>query len=168
MKSNSISNLKKELTSLPAGRVIDICISLAKYKKDNKEFLTYLLFDAADEGQYINGLKSEMDEMFKQLNLSNTYIAKKSVRKILRLVQKHIKFSGNKKTEAELLIYYCSKLKASGLPLESSTALASLFSSQFKKANSAIESLHEDLQHDYKEELFSIFSVSGSELLSKM
>ena len=164
MKNISISNLKKELASLPASSVVDICISLAKYKKENKEFLTYLLFDSADEVQYIGNIKLEMDEMFKLVNRSNTYLAKKSVRKILRLVQKHIKFSRNKKTEAELLIYYCAKLKASGLPLVSSTALASLFTGQIKKAHSAIEALHEDLQYDYKEELSHIFSGSVSEL----
>ena len=43
MKVSSLSELKKELHELPQKQLMELCLSLAKYKKDNKEFLDYLL-----------------------------------------------------------------------------------------------------------------------------
>jgi hypothetical protein len=64
MKAASINEIKKELGELDAKALRDICMRLAKYKKENKELLTYLLFEAHDEAGYVNAVKSEMDELF--------------------------------------------------------------------------------------------------------
>ena len=85
MKASSISTLKKELASLPAGDVLEICLRLARYKKENKELLSYLLFDANNEPEYISSVKDEMDHQFAEINLGHLYFAKKSIRKILKL-----------------------------------------------------------------------------------
>ena len=36
MKAASLSDLKKELQQIPQKELIDLCLNLAKYKKDNK------------------------------------------------------------------------------------------------------------------------------------
>ena len=48
MKPEKLTGIKKELSGLSVQQLTDICLRLAKYKKDNKELLNYLLFDADD------------------------------------------------------------------------------------------------------------------------
>ncbi|MFN8134032.1 MAG: hypothetical protein U0Z17_01935 [Bacteroidales bacterium] len=153
MKASTLSALKKELATLPAGDVVELCVKLAKYKKENKELLSYLLFDAGNENEFIQQVKLELDQMFADINKSQLYYAKKSIRKILKITQKYIRYSGRKQTEVELLIYFCAKMKRSGIPYRSSNAMHNLFQNQVRKIHSAISLLHEDLQHDYSIEL---------------
>ena len=87
------------------------------------------------------------------MNKSNLYLAKKSLRKILRTINKFIRYSGNKQTEAELRIYYCVKLKSSGIEIDNSQVLKNLYGNQIKKIESTLSKLHEDLQFDYRKEL---------------
>lgn len=153
MKSATVSEIKKELQTYAPAQLLELCLRLIKYKKDNKELLNYLLFEVNDEAAYIKNIKAEIDEQFALINLSNLYFAKKSLRKILRTTNKYIKYSGSKQTEAELLIYFCATLKSSSINLENSTALLNLYQAQLKKITKAINGLHEDLQYDYQKEL---------------
>jgi len=59
MKAATINEIKQELQSLPPVRLSEICLRLAKFKKDNKELLTYLLFEAQDEEEYKKNIKEE-------------------------------------------------------------------------------------------------------------
>ena len=153
MKAASLSELKTELKTLTPPQLLDLCLHLAKYKKENKELLSYLLFEAQDEAYYIKGVKDIIDEMFTELNRNNLYLSKKLLRKVLRETIKHIKYSGKKQTEVELLIYYCQKFKTSGVKYQSSTALTNLYHRQLLKIGKSITQLHEDLQYDFMEEL---------------
>jgi len=153
MKAASISLLKKELDMLPSKEVLGICMRLAKFKKENKELLSYLLFEADDELQYIISVKSEIDAQFAEINRSTMYYIKKSIRKILRTTHKYIRYSGIRRTEVELLIYFCTKLKTSGIPVNASTALSNLYQAQLQKIRNILATLHEDLQYDYEQEL---------------
>jgi len=153
MKASTISTLRKELNTLPAGDLLDLCLKLIKYKKENKELVSYLLFDANNESEFIKSIKEEIDLQFAEINMSHLYFAKKSIRKILKTTNKYIRYSGNKQTEVELLIHFCAKLKQSKIPYKSSNSLFNLFKNQVRKIHTAIAALHEDLQHDYKEEL---------------
>jgi len=153
MKASTINELKQELAHMPSSQLLDLCLRLARFKKENKELLTYLLFESHDEPSYIKSVKQEMDEQFANINSSNLYFAKKSIRKILRVANKYIRYSGSKTVEIELLVYFCQALNESNIPFKKSTALANLFNSQVKKIGTAIASLHEDLQYDYLKEL---------------
>lgn len=153
MKAASLSELKKELSLLKPADVLACCMRLTKYKKENKELLTYLLFEINNEESFIESVKKDMDEQFSEINKSNTYFAKKTVRKILRLTNKQIKYSGLPQTEIELLIYFCKKLIAAKLKLNESAALYNLYQNQLKKINKSISKLHEDLQYDYMREI---------------
>jgi hypothetical protein len=44
-------------------------------------------------------------------------------------------------------------LKSSKIPINTSTALTNLYDAQLKKINKVIETMHEDLQYDYRKEL---------------
>jgi hypothetical protein len=153
MKAASISEIKNELGNLSPARLTELCLLLAKYKKDNKELLSYILFEENDMTAYTESVKKEMDLQFAEINISHIYFAKKSLRKILRITGKHIRYTGSKQAEAELLIYFCQKLKDSGIRYDTSTVLMNLFQAQLKKINTAIAGFHEDLQYDYLKEI---------------
>jgi len=153
MRTATIHELKQELTNIPPAQLTELCLRLAKFKKENKELLTYLLFEAHDEQGYIDSVKKEMDEEFTGINRSNLYFAKKTIRKILRNTNKHIRYTSSKQAEIELLIYFCTVLNKSGIKFHKSTALTNLYNNQVKKIRTAIKTLHEDLQYDYIKEL---------------
>lgn len=153
METASISQIKKELSNLPPEQMQEIILRLSKYKKENKELLSYLLFEAWNENEYIKLVKEEIDYEFLSLNQSSFYLAKKTIRKVLRTTKKHIRFSGKKETEIELLLYFCKKLKHSQINYKASRVVFNLYVNQVKRIQKVISMLHEDLQYDYREEL---------------
>ena len=153
IKPASLSLLKQELENLSAKEVQELCLKLAKYKKDNKELLSYLIFDSGDEAGYIKNVKAEIELQFSEINTTHLYFVRKSIRKILRTTNKYIRYSGQKHTEAELLLFFCSKLKDSGIPYQSVSSLSNLYLSQLQKIRKAVSLLHEDLQYDYGREI---------------
>lgn len=130
-----------------------LCLRLAKYKNDNKELLTYLLFEAHNEQGYIEAVKEEIDKGFGEMAGDKLYHAKKRLRKILRITNKHIRYTGSKQAEAELLIYFCTKMKLAGLLSSYSIQLTNLYEQQLKKISKVIAGLHEDLQYDYERQV---------------
>lgn len=153
MKAATIHEIKQELTNLPASQLIELCLRLARFKKENKELLTYLLFEAFDEAAYIGLVKKEIDDNFELLNLTNLYFVKKGLRKIVRTITKYIRYTGSKQVEVELLLYFCSKLNDSDIPIQKSTLINNLYQSQLKKIYKVLETMHEDLQYEYIKEL---------------
>lgn len=156
MKPASIQEIKNELKELPASELMAICLRLARYKKENKELLTFLLFEKNDLQGYIKAVEQEVEEGFQQMNTSQLYFAKKSLRKMLRTVNKYIRYSGDKTAEVELLLFFCRQLKESGIAYKRSNALVQLYQNQLKKIRAAILTFHEDLQHDYLRQLENI------------
>lgn len=153
MRSSSIQEIKQELVTLKPAGLTALCLRLARFKKENKELLTYLLFEAQDEQGYIKKVKQEIEELFAAINLTQLYFAKKTLRKILRVINKHSRYSGNKQTDIELRIFFCRQLKASGIPFRQNAVLGNIFDGQLKKIDAVLATLHEDLQHDYLKEI---------------
>jgi len=153
MKPASVNEIKQKLKDTDKKDLVEICQRLARFKKENKELLTYLLFEEDDLPNYIKNVKEEIDEGFIQVNTSNVYFAKKTIRKVLRIANKHIRYTGNKTAETEILLHYLTNLKGLSLSWQKSNALVNLYKAQLKKIEAAIASMHEDLQYDYKREL---------------
>lgn len=158
MTTASIQEIKKELRTLDADKVQELCMRLAKYKKENKELLNYLLFEAHNEQAYIENVKEELRELFETVPSSNVYFIKKSLRKILRFANRQIKYSGIKQTELEVRIFFCSKMTEAKIPRKPGTVLFNLYQQQLKKIESALAKLPEDIQADYERELNFILS----------
>lgn len=156
MRSASVNEIKQELVGLKPAELVTLCLRLARFKKENKELLSYLLFEAQDEQGYIQTVKLEIEELFGTVNLTQLYFAKKTLRKILRVINKHARYSGNKQTDIELRIFFCLQLKGSGIPFRQSAVLSNLYDGQLKKINAVLITLHEDLQHDYRKEIESL------------
>jgi predicted alternative tryptophan synthase beta-subunit len=153
MKAVTVKELKDELTNYTSKELRDLCLRLARFKKENKELLTYLLFESSDEALYIESIKNEVDEQFEQINRKSPYLIKKSLRKILRTLRKYSRYSLKKETEVELLVYFCKKLKLFTPSIDKNTALQNLYTKQIETIKKKITLLHEDLQFDYGTEL---------------
>ena len=149
MKVATINEIKQELTITNPAILLNLCLKLAKFKKDNKELLTYLLFEAHDEPAFIEQAKVEIDALFATINFSNIYFIKKTLRKIIRTTSKFIRLTGSKQIEVELLLHFCKKLVNNDIPINKSTVLNNIYQTQLKKIAQLITTLHEDLQYDY-------------------
>ena len=136
-----------------SARLTELCLRLARFKKENKELLTYLLFEAHDTDAYIASIKEEMAIQFDAINMSNVYFVKKTLRKILRIANKFIRYSASEIVETELLIFFCLKLKAMGDSINKTPVILNIFQNQLKKINKSISAMHEDLQYDYQREV---------------
>jgi len=149
MKSATVKELKQELGIRSHKELLELCLRLSKFKKENKELLTYLLYEASDEPGYIENVKSEIEQWFTEINTSSYYYIKKSVRKILRLIKKFARYSLKKETEVELLLYFCKKLKEFSPSIKNNVTLTNIFERQLLFAKKIVSTLHEDLQYDY-------------------
>lgn len=150
MKAVTVNQLKKVLINCNPNELVELCLRLSKFKKENKELLTYLLFESSDESGYIESVKSEIDAQFENINTNSYFYIKKSVRKILRLIKKFSRYSLKKETEVELLLYFCLKLNAFKPSIYKNTTLTNMYSRQLLLIKKNVASLHEDLQYDYQ------------------
>ena len=152
MTTASLSELRRAILNVPSGELPELCIKLARFKKENKELLSYLLFEADDEPEYIRKVKAEIDDHFRELNRSTPYMAKKGIRKILAFTNQRIRYSGQKRTEVELLIHYCKKFKKE-VPYRHNITIKNIYLRQILKIKKTVGTLHEDLQFDFGEEI---------------
>jgi len=152
MTTVSLAEIRRALKNVPSGDMADLCLRMARYKKENKELLCYLLFEADDEPGYIVSIKSELDQLFSELSRSSPYLTKKGLRKILAFTNQRIRYSGQKRTEAELLIYFCKKFKKES-PFRSNIAIKNIYERQILRIRKTVATLHEDLQFDFGEEV---------------
>ncbi|HET8858885.1 hypothetical protein [Marivirga sp.] len=149
MKAATLSEIKKELKHKTEEELLSYCLSIARFKKENKEFLTYLLFEAGDEDGYIQSVKNEIDVQFSDINNQNYYWMKKTIRKVLRLTRKYIRYSKKKTTEVELLMYFCQKLLELKPSIRENTTLNNLYERLLVTIEKTIVNMDDDLQYDY-------------------
>lgn len=153
MKAASLADIKRELKQRDPEELLAICLRLGRFKKDNKELLTYLLFEAGDEVSYIKLLKEDIDDMMDEINMSHLYYVKKGLQKIVRSLNKSLRYSGQKQTEVEVRMHFCRCIKESGIAIERHTTINNLYHREIKRIEKALLGLHEDLQADYRYEL---------------
>lgn len=149
MKAATISQLKKELVKLDHDDLLGVCIRMARFKVESKELLTYLLLKADDEIGYANELCQEIDEL---LSVPGR-IHKKTLRKVVRWMDKTLRFSGNKETELQVRIHFCQRIKDKRISFGNCRVSENMYATQFKKINKAIDKVHPDLQFDYKHQM---------------
>lgn len=149
MQIESIVTIKKELQHLSKEELLDLCLRLGKFKKENKALLTYLLFEAHNEDDYVLSVKSSLDELFDGMNTDSYFYMKKTIRKILRQIGVYSRYSMKKTTEIELLLYFCERLNDIKPSIHRNTTLSNLYQRQILSLKKKISVLHEDLQYDY-------------------
>ena len=149
MKTASLKEIKVELENAPPDVLLELCLKLTKFKKENKELLTYLLFEESNEQLYVHSVKEMLDVLFATVNKTQLYFAKKTIRKIVRTANRYIKYSNSKTTEPDILIHICQKINELNINLKKNTALHNIYLSQVKKIKKAVSSMHEEEQYDY-------------------
>ena len=155
MKAASISELKKSLANLDRDELLGACVRLAKYKVDNKELLTYLLMKSDDEEAYADELCDDIDL---QIRTANS-LQKKTMRKIIRWMEKCLRFSGDKETELQVRIHFCRRLKDRRKTFGRCRVSSNMFAGQLKKIEKALEKVHPDLQFDYRQQMDGLDSI---------
>lgn len=150
MKAASSAEIKTALQQAGKTELIALCLRLARFKKENKELLDFLLFQSHDLESYIRLVKQEMDEDFLQVNTTSVFLAKKTIRRILRNAKKYIRYTGSPLAEVEILLHYLSHFRQLDLPWQKTKILSNIYAAQLKKISGAIDGLHEDLQYDYR------------------
>ncbi len=149
MKAIALKDIKQELEHLSSYELQEICLRLSRFKKENKELLSYLLFESSNEGVYIESVKNHIDEGFETINTNSYFYIRKSIRKILTQTKKYIRYSQKKETEIELLLYFCEKMKTFKPSIKNSLQLENIYKRQIILIKKMVGSLHEDLQYDY-------------------
>lgn len=149
----SLKIIKDELSRMSHKELTGVISSLLKFRKENKEFVTYLLFDSKDEAEFIKSIKAEMDAAMEPVTRYNVRPMIKLIRKTLRNTRKAIKFSSEKETSIQLLMHFCSIIKAKNLPVTRFKSLNLMWDRCILNINKDILSLHEDLRYDYGVEL---------------
>ena len=152
MKNASSAEIKKDLLQLSVADLTQICIRIARFKKENKELLNFLLYELDNETKYIEDVKNEIDLYFVDLDETRYRNLVKQIRKGIRLVLKFIKFSGSKNVEVAVLIHLLLRLKPYSNRKEG-VVIQNMYKTQLNKILNTMLKLEEDLQFDYKKEI---------------
>ena len=150
MITATVKEIKAELSSRPPKELVELCLSLAKFKKENKELLTYLLYESENEEVFVAGVKKEVDQLFTEVNRDSIYLAKKTIRKILRITRKYIRYSKKPETDVALRLHFCTRMWAMRSFILKSGAMEKLYLRELDAVKKTVATLHEDLQYDYE------------------
>jgi len=159
LEKEKIHDLKKELITRPQKELVELCLSMAKLKTENKEMLSYLLFDSDNPLDYAIRLKDVINEQFETLN-QHYYYSTKMLRKTLRLINKYSRFTKFKQGEIELLLCFA---QAYTNQISADTKHQPLLGLQYRsltKARQLIGKLHEDLISDYSIEYNKVIALT--------
>ena len=156
VKAASIDEIKKELQQLPPKKAMELVLRLARFKKENKELLSYLLFEAGDTAGYIQSIEIQIREQLNELSAVRTSEQKKGARRVLRLINRQAKYIGTKEAHVQMLHFYCVQFaEIFGYP-DLANTLATIFLQQLNKIMKLIPQIDEDLRHDYERWLESL------------
>jgi hypothetical protein len=150
MKIATAKQIRDELNARPREEVMLLMQRLLRFKKENKELINYLLYYADDEQGFIDAVKQDMIDGFSVVNTSSFFLAKKSVRKVLRMMNKYIRYSAKETSKVELILFFCQLLKNMDRDYRQSRVLDNLFERQIALAEKTLLKVHEDLRTDYR------------------
>ena len=77
MKAVTIKKIKDELQHRSTNDLVELCLQLSKFKKENKELLTYLMFESHDEEAYITNIKEQLNSLFEDINTKSFFYIRK-------------------------------------------------------------------------------------------
>ena len=152
MDTASIKQLKDTLSTLGREALIGLLLRMVKFKKENKELLTFLLFEADDLDAYVYEITLLIKDEFENYRLKTAYYKRKGCRRVLRMLKKYIKYSADKEVEVRLLLAYVSMV-AESKTFINDRVIQKIALRQLLLAEKSIVKLHEDLQYEYKLEL---------------
>lgn len=158
MQSSSLQEQKKELQQLQNSDLMELCLRMVRYKKENKELLNYLLFHSHEPMAYVESIKIVLQPDFDALPKA-PYYCTKSLRKILRIISRQAKYISLPEAEVELLVWFCTNYLEKVNFKTSNKALQNIFIRQRDKIGKLVAKMHEDLQFDYQQGIDKLDSI---------
>lgn len=152
MRPASIHEIRNQLQHLSPEELKDLIIRLARFKQENKGLITYRIFDSLDEDAFVVSVQQMIREVFIGINPA-PYLAKKTIRKAIRIGNQAIKYSGIPTTEISILCCLMDEMRTSAVDVSSSPVLINLARGLNKRAQRCFDTLHEDLQFEYRTQL---------------
>lgn len=156
MHSATIETIKTELKQLPPKEVLDLLLRLARFKKENKELLTYILFESANESEYVEQVKREITGEMEEIDGLPGYQYKKHFRKIQRKLNKPIKYIGNKSATAELYLHMARMISEKKRTNYLATFLDKTEQQYISKIEKLLPGIEDDLAADIRKQLKEI------------
>lgn len=153
MKAATAKQIKDAITKQSPAFLAETISRLSRFKKENKELLSYLLFYENEEDEYVKDVKEELLELFENINSSSVYFAKKSLRKIVRVSSKYIRYTGVDESAIEINIYLATLFTTLPNSFKKNKQVANMYAGILKKINLLLSALHADLQYDYTEQV---------------
>ncbi len=150
MKPATLKELKSTLENATKDELVAYCLQLLKFKKENKELLTYVLYEHNNIPDFIKAVCENVDTFFETINITHLYFVKKTIRKIIRIANRNIKYSKQPIVEIEILLHTAEKIKALKLPLHQNKALLNIYNGLHSKIEKVLSTVHPDEQYDYK------------------
>ena len=159
----SLQEQKKELHQLSKTELEAICLRFARFKKENKELLEFVLFHQGNPQAYADALKKDLEEVFKSLSGAN-YTDAKKLRKITKALNKHAKYMQNPTLEVDLWIWFCLTYCDSMAAKSTAQVIRNFFVKAVLKVEKMQSKLHEDLAFDVAQELEKIGQIASKSL----
>lgn len=153
MQPASIETIKAELKQLPPKQVFDLLLRLARFKKENKELLTYILFESSDEPGYLQQVKAEITDELVTIDGLPAYQYKKQFRKIQRKLNKPLKYMGSKAAAVELYMHMVHMIAAKKKTIFIRAFLDKMLQQYVTKIERLLPALDPDISSDIKREL---------------
>lgn len=163
MKTNGIAEIKKTIKNISQAELAEICLKLARFKKDNKEYIHFLLYEASDPLAYADDVKESLHDSLINLN-RHPSLKVKELRKHLRVLSRHIRYTSSLEVEITLLTWFTEMLVVHAGVRQSNKALYTLFIRQLEKIRKAFPKLHEDLQFDYMQPYNELLSQAAERI----
>ncbi len=148
----SIGEVKKNLKHLTDDELSALLIKLAKYKKVNKEYLSFLLLNESNEDLYVEEVKEHLTELLDNINQSSIQYAKKTLRKVLRVLKQCSAFSEKDVTQLELSVFFCNELNKLQRSIRNHSIVQGMYNREVTKIDKIMKCMHEDLVADYETE----------------
>jgi hypothetical protein len=101
----------------------------------------------------VSSLKLEIDELLSSIEKGPISPIKKQIRRVIRLINRHVKYIGTKVSHVELLLHLCEQLKEHEQDLLSSSKIYSLYELQLNKVRKLLPAVDDDLQYDYEQKI---------------
>jgi hypothetical protein len=155
MRPASIQEIRNQLHHETPEALIDLILRLARFKQENKALVTYRIFDSIDEDAFVVSVQQMISEVFVGVNPA-PYLAKKTIRKAIRMGNQAIKYSGIPTTEISILLCLLQEMEQAQVDISSSPVLINLAKGLFKRAKKCHDGLHEDLQFEYRTKIQDI------------
>lgn len=150
MLDRSLKNIKDELKQFSQEELLEFTARIIRSKKENKELAAYILFEQDREDEYAQKLIDHLNAELEDINYSRPFIAKKSIRRVNRLSNRYLKYSGNTETALKVTIFLAEKVTAKSRQHRLMRHTEKIIEQYLTKYNKLLSGMHEDLQYDYQ------------------